>query len=180
MRLKISSLVVAMLFVAACQTAPQESADSGGTGASTTPQTTAPTTTAPTQTTATPAPAPAGPAAGSQEDLKVNVGDRVFFGYDQFNLQGPARETLERQAVWLKKYPAVTVTVEGHCDERGTREYNLALGDRRAQSVKDYLVSLGVDPSRVATISYGKERPEELGHNDSAWAQNRRGVSIVN
>ncbi len=180
MRLKISSLVVALLFVTACQTAPQESADTGGTGASTTPQSTAPATSTPTQTTATPAPAPAGPAPGSQEDLKVNVGDRVFFGYDQFNLMAPAREILERQAVWLKKYPAVTLTVEGHCDARGTREYNLALGERRAQSVKDYLISLGVDPSRIATISYGKERPEELGNNEAAWAQNRRGVSVVN
>ena len=180
MRLKISSLVVALFFVAACPTAPQESADTGGAGASTTPQSTAPTTSAPTQTTATPAPAPAGPVAGSQEDLKVNVGDRVFFGYDKFSLNSPARETLERQAVWLKKYPAVTLTVEGHCDARGTREYNLALGERRAQSVKDYLVSLGVDPSRIATISYGKERPEELGNNEAAWTQNRRGVSIVN
>ena len=180
MRLKISSLVVALLFVAACQTAPQESADTGGAGASTTPQSTAPTTSAPTQTTATPATAPAGPVAGSQEDLKVNVGDRVFFGYDQFNLMALARETLERQAVWLKKYPAVTITVEGHCDERGTREYNLALGECRSQSVKDYLVSLGIDPSRIATISYGKERPEELGHNEAAWTQNRRGISIVN
>jgi peptidoglycan-associated lipoprotein len=104
----------------------------------------------------------------------------VFFDYDKFNLKAPARETLERQAVWMKKYPAVTVTIEGHCDERGTREYNLALGDRRAQSAKDYLVSLGIDPNRVATISYGKERPEDPGHNDAAWSQNRRGVTIVN
>lgn len=120
-----------------------------------------------------------GPAPGSQQDLVVNVGDRVFFGYDQYNLTPEAQRTLELQAEWLKQYPDTNVTIAGHADERGTREYNLALGDRRATSVKNYLVALGIDPRRVTTISYGKERPAVLGSNPSAWAQNRRGVTTV-
>jgi peptidoglycan-associated lipoprotein len=91
-----------------------------------------------------------------------------------------AEKTLKRQAAWMKQYPSVSVTVEGHCDERGTREYNLALGERRATAVKNFLVALGVDSNRIATISYGKERPDALGHNKAAWAQNRRGVTTVN
>ncbi|MCB2102903.1 MAG: peptidoglycan-associated lipoprotein Pal [Rhodobacterales bacterium] len=120
-----------------------------------------------------------GPVPGSQEDLIVNVGDRVFFDFDKFSLGADARATLAKQAAWLQKFPSVSVTVEGHCDERGTREYNLALGERRANSVKDYLVALGVNPGRVTTISYGEERPVALGSNESAWAQNRRGVTAV-
>ncbi len=120
-----------------------------------------------------------GPAPGSQQDLVVNVGDRVFFGYDRYDLTPEAQSTLELQAEWMKRYPSVTVTVEGHCDERGTREYNLALGERRANAVKSYLVALGVDPMRVNTISFGKERPAVLGSNAAAWSQNRRGVSLV-
>jgi peptidoglycan-associated lipoprotein len=121
-----------------------------------------------------------GPAKpGTQEDLVVNVGDRVFFEFNASDLTSEARATLDRQAAWLKKYSSVDVTIEGHCDERGTREYNLALGDRRATAVKNYLVADGVSASRVKTISYGKERPAVLGHNESAWAQNRRGVTVV-
>lgn len=121
-----------------------------------------------------------GPAPGTQQDLVVNVGDRVFFGYDRYDLTPEAQRTLEMQAQWLQQYPSVTITVEGHADERGTREYNLALGERRANSVKSYLVALGVSPSRVTVISYGKERPAVLGSNPAAWSQNRRGVTIVN
>lgn len=116
----------------------------------------------------------------TQEDLVVNVGDRVFFGYDKFDLTPEARATLDRQAAWLNQYPRVTVTVEGHADERGTREYNIALGERRANSVKNYLLARGVDANRIATTSYGKERPAVLGSNEAAWAQNRRGVTTVN
>ena len=116
---------------------------------------------------------------GTQEDLVVNVGDRVFFNYNESDLSAEARATLDRQAAWLKKYPSVAATVEGHCDERGTREYNLALGDRRASAVKNYLVADGINASRVKTISYGKERPAVLGSNEAAWAQNRRGVTVV-
>jgi len=122
---------------------------------------------------------PTGPVPGSVEDLVVNVGDRVFFDFDQYNLKSSAQATLERQAAWLNTYSGVTVTIEGHCDERGTREYNLALGARRANTTKDYLVSLGIDPSRITTISYGKERPAELGSNEAAWAANRRGVTVI-
>lgn len=117
--------------------------------------------------------------AGTQQDLVTNVGDRVFFGYDRYDLSDEARATLNRQADWLKQYQNVSVTVEGHADERGTREYNLALGERRAQSVKNYLVAMGIDPRRVSTISYGKEQPAVLGANTSSWAQNRRGVTRV-
>jgi peptidoglycan-associated lipoprotein len=116
---------------------------------------------------------------GTQEDLVVNVGDRVFFGFDKSDLTPEARATLDRQAAWLKKYANVKVTVEGHCDERGTREYNLALGERRATAAKNYLVADGISADRVKTVSYGKERPAVLGSNETAWAQNRRAVSVV-
>ncbi len=121
-----------------------------------------------------------GVTPGSQQDLVVNVGDRVFFGYDQYNLTPEGQNTLGLQAEWLKKYPNVNVTISGHCDERGTREYNLALGDRRANAVKNQLVALGIPVSRINTISYGKERPAVLGSSESAWAQNRRSVTEVN
>ena len=116
---------------------------------------------------------------GSAQDLVVNVGDRVFFALNKSNLNSGARAILEKQAAWLKKYSGVRVAVEGHADERGTREYNLALGERRANSVKDFLVALGVSPNRVGTISYGKERPVALGHDEASWSQNRRGVTTV-
>jgi len=116
---------------------------------------------------------------GSQEDLAVNVGDRVFYGYDRYDLTAEARSTLDRQAEWLMRYPSVNVTIEGHADERGTREYNLALGERRAASVKNYLITMGIDPRRINIISYGKERPAVLGSNPAAWAQNRRGVTRI-
>jgi len=120
-----------------------------------------------------------GPVPGSQEDLVVNVGDRVFFDYDRYDLKDEGRQTLQRQAAWMKMHPDVNVTVEGHCDERGTREYNLALGSRRATSAKDYLVSLGVDAARVSTISYGKERPVCVESTESCWSINRRAVTVV-
>ena len=117
---------------------------------------------------------------GSEQDFTVNVGDRVFFSEDQSTLTPEAQETLRRQAAWLNKYPKVTVQVEGHADERGTREYNIALGERRATAARNFLVSQGIDARRVATISYGKERPAVLGSNEGAWRQNRRGVAVVN
>jgi peptidoglycan-associated lipoprotein len=145
-------------------------------------------TTKPQATAEAPPPAPTGPmtsetqssvVAGSEQDLKVNVGDTVHFGYNEYSVQDEDKTTLQRQAAWLQKYPAVRVTVEGHCDERGTREYNLALGARRANAVKEYLVSLGVSSARVDTISYGKERPICTESDESCWAQNRRGVTVV-
>jgi peptidoglycan-associated lipoprotein len=120
-----------------------------------------------------------GPKPGSQEDLVANVGDRVFFDFDKYDLKADAQATLQRQAAWLKQYSANAVTIEGHCDERGTREYNLALGDRRANAVRDYLASQGIDGSRIKTISYGEERPECVESTEECWAKNRRGVTVV-
>jgi len=119
------------------------------------------------------------PMPGTQQDLAVNIGDRVFFGYDKYDLSADAKSTLARQAEWLKKYSNLSVTIEGHTDERGTREYNLALGDRRANSARDYLVSMGIPSSRITTISYGEERPESGGSDEASWAQNRRAVTVV-
>lgn len=119
------------------------------------------------------------PPPGTQEDLVHNVGDRVFFDLDSAVLLPDARRTLERQAGWLDLYPGLRLVIEGHCDERGTREYNLALGERRANAVREYLITHGIAPSRLRTISYGKERPYALGHDDEAWALNRRAVSII-
>lgn len=120
-----------------------------------------------------------GPSAGTQAHFTANVGDRVFFGFDRYNITAAGQRTLQDQATWLNAYPSAMVTVEGHCDERGTREYNLALGARRANAAKDSLVGLGIDAGRVATISYGKERPAALGSNEEAWSLNRRGVTVV-
>lgn len=120
-----------------------------------------------------PAPTPSGPRPGSVEDFRVSVGDRVFFGYDRFDLTPEARSILERQAAWLRQYPNVQVLIAGNCDERGTREYNLALGARRAAAARDYLVSLGVNASRLQTVSYGKERPLDPRANEEAWSVNR-------
>lgn len=120
----------------------------------------------------------AGP--GSEQDLQKNVGDRIFFATDKVEISAEGRKTLERQAEWLKRYPNVTVTIEGHCDERGTREYNLALGARRAAATKQALIVLGIPANRIQTISYGKERPAVAGSTESAWAQNRRAVTVVN
>jgi peptidoglycan-associated lipoprotein len=117
--------------------------------------------------------------AGSVQDFRVNVGDTVHFDYDKYNVRDDDRGLLQRQAAWLQKYPQVRVTVEGHCDERGTREFNLALGARRANAVKEYLVSLGVTSARVDTISYGKEKPMCTESDESCYAQNRRGVTTI-
>jgi peptidoglycan-associated lipoprotein len=116
---------------------------------------------------------------GSVADFRQNVGDRVFFDTDMSNIREDGRQTLTRQAEWLKKYTNYQITIAGHCDERGTREYNLALGERRANSVKNYLVALGVNANRIQTISYGKERPENPGQDEIAFSQNRRGVTVL-
>ena len=117
---------------------------------------------------------------GSQQDLAASAGDRVFFAFDRADISPEAREILSRQADWLRRYPNVTVTIEGHCDERGTREYNLALGERRAQAAKNVLVASGIPASRISTISYGKERPAVVGSSEESYAQNRRAVTVVN
>ena len=119
-------------------------------------------------------------APGSQQDFVVNVGDRVFFESDQSDLTAQARATLDKQVQWLGRYAQYTFTVEGHADERGTREYNIALGARRAQSVRDYLVARGIAANRMRTISYGKERPVAVCNDISCWSQNRRAVTVLN
>jgi len=124
-------------------------------------------------TAAPPSEQPRGVVPGSLEDFRVSVGDRVFFGYDRFDLTPEARSVLERQAAWLRQYPNVRVMVAGNCDERGTREYNLALGARRAAATRDYLASLGVTQNRMQTVSYGKERPLDPRANEEAWSVNR-------
>lgn len=160
MNLRPLSLIAGLLLLAACAQTPATTATQGGGGQAAT-----------TATTITP---------GSEQDLVKNVGDRVFFAFDKSEISSEGRVTLQRQAEWLKKYPNVTVTVEGHCDERGTEEYNLALGERRATAARNALVALGIAPNRIKTISYGKERPIVLGSNEAAWAQNRVAISVVN
>jgi peptidoglycan-associated lipoprotein len=162
MRFQALGLLAAVSLLAACSTAPDNSGAAGGTGAATT------------------APATSGVRAGSQQDLAATAGDRVYFAYDRSDISPEARAILTKQADWLKRNANVTVTIEGHCDERGTREYNLALGERRATAVKNVLVALGIPANRVSTISYGKERPAVVGSTEAAWAQNRRGVTTVN
>lgn len=121
-----------------------------------------------------------GVAMGSQADFIAHVtADRIFFDTDQSNIDGEDQAVLRSQAQWLATNPGVRITLEGHCDERGTREYNLALGERRANAAKNYLAALGVDPGRISTISYGKERPDAMGSDEQAWARNRRAVMVV-
>lgn len=162
---KFLSILAAVALVAACETAPMEDSSSSGSGASSASSGSSVST--------------AAIVPGSQQDLVVNVGDRVFFEFDKFNLSAESRATLEKQAAWLQTHRGVTVTIEGHADERGTREYNIGLGERRANSAKDYLIALGVNPDRITTVSYGEERPVAVGSNETAWAQNRRAVTVV-
>src|SRR5579862_623863 len=161
MNLRPMSLIAGlMLLLAACAQNPSTNANAGGGGSGTGGATQA--------------------VPGSAADFQQNVGDRVFFDFDKSAIKAEGQTTLQRQAEWLKKYPNVTVTIEGHCDERGTREYNLALGERRVTAVRNALVALGIPAARMKTISYGKERPAVLGSNEAAWAQNRRGVTVIN
>jgi peptidoglycan-associated lipoprotein len=117
---------------------------------------------------------------GSQQDFTVNVGDRIFFDTDSSVIRADAQTTLSRQAQWLGQYGSYSITVEGHADERGTREYNLALGARRAAAARDFLIARGVPANRIRTISYGKERPVAVCDNISCWSQNRRAVTVLN
>jgi peptidoglycan-associated lipoprotein len=141
----------------------------------------APTTnTGPSTATTQTRPVETGPVPGSQADFLATVSsDRVFFDTDRFNIDTQDQQTLQSQARWLSQYPSKRIIVEGHADERGTRDYNLALGERRANSAKNYLVALGIAPSRIQVVSYGKERPDALGSNEQAWAQNRRAVTVT-
>jgi peptidoglycan-associated lipoprotein len=120
------------------------------------------------------------PAPGTSEHFKRNVvSDTIHFGFDQYDIDAESRRILDSQAAWLTTYSSTRITIEGHADERGTREYNLALGDRRANAAKNYLAARGVSPARITTISYGKERPIALGSDEASWAENRRAVTIV-
>jgi peptidoglycan-associated lipoprotein len=161
MNLRPLSLIAGLLLLAACSSNPSNTGNAGAAGNAG----------GATQSSVVP---------GSAQDFIQNVGDRFFFDFDKSVVKPEGQQTLQRQAEWLKRYPNVTVTIEGHCDERGTREYNLALGERRATAVQRALIALGVQANRVKTISYGKERPAVLGSNDAAWAQNRRGVTVIN
>ena len=163
------------MFVSACSTTPKDTADSSGSGSSGDFNST----TSEAASSASSGESGSSIVSGSQEDLIVNVGDRIFFDYDSAELDGDAKELLQAQAAWFKEHNITSVTIEGHCDERGTREYNLALGERRAQAVKNYLSGLAVFPV-ITTLSYGKERPAVVGSNDDAWSQNRRSVTKVN
>lgn len=165
-RIVIASLIAGTAVLGACKKEPPESL----------PPEPVPT------TTATPAPTtPTGAVLGTQEHFENAVSGRnvIYFDTDQYNVDSQDAAALQTQAQYLQQYPNITVTVEGHADERGTREYNLALGERRANAAKNYLVSLGIPAARIRTISYGKERPVALGSNEAAWAQNRRAVTVV-
>ena len=189
MRLRLTVLLVAALGLVACETTPEESAETTGAGA----LDSAVSSTGAVadggvvfETTAAPEPEledldsdSMAPRPGSQEELVQSVGDRVFYELDSAVLGADARRTLERQAEWLRLFPENALVIEGHCDERGTREYNLALGERRANAVREFLIAQGIESSRLRTLSYGKERPYALGHNDEAWALNRRSVSVI-
>ncbi|KAA5607486.1 peptidoglycan-associated lipoprotein Pal [Roseospira marina] len=160
MKLKFISVVAASVLLAACSSTPESGSGQAGGGAA-------------------PVTAPSGPAAGSQQEFVQEVGDRIFFGFDSYNLDSQAQQTLRRQAAWLQQYGQYSATIEGHADERGTREYNLALGERRANAVRNYLVTLGVPSQRLSTVSYGKERPTCTEATESCWSRNRRGVTTL-
>ena len=166
MRFKIFSVLATAALLSACASGSEDNGTASGSG----------------KAAAKPAVSAAAASSitpGSQEDLVANVGDRVFFGYDKYTLTDKSRTVLDMQLAWLNANPSAKIIVAGHCDERGTREYNLALGERRASAVKDYLVQLGLNPSRVRTISWGKERPVAVGSIETSWNQNRRSVTEV-
>ena len=157
MNLKALCLVAAVLLVAACEQKPTDQGAQGGAGQ------------------------PGGAAMAESANAALQkVGDRIFFAFDRSDITAESRATLQRQAQLLQQNPSWTITIQGHCDERGTVEYNLGLGDRRANATRQALIALGVAANRIQTISYGKERPAVVGHNEQAWAQNRRAVTVVN
>jgi peptidoglycan-associated lipoprotein len=164
MHARITSLLGALLLLAACSSPPPEAPPAGPPGG----------------TGGAGGIGSSNIVPGSQQDLEASAGDRIFFAFDRSDISPEAREILTRQADWLRRYPNVTVTIEGHCDERGTREYNLALGERRAQAAKNVLVAAGIPATRISTTSYGKERPAVVGSTEEAYAQNRRAVTVVN
>ncbi len=165
--LKTALVAFVLTSVAACSEKPKPVVAPTPAPVATAPE---PTRTPPPQPVQT---VPTGIIPGSQQDFVVNVGDRVYFDTDQSSVRADAQGILSAQAAWLNRYPGVKIRIEGNADERGTREYNFALGARRAQSVSEFLTAKGVDPSRISTISYGKEQPINPGSDEDAWAQNR-------
>jgi peptidoglycan-associated lipoprotein len=161
MKLRFLSIFAAAALLAACESAPEKAATTTGGG-----QVTPPTSTM------------SGPMAGSKEEF-LTIGDRVFFDFNKSAVRADGKATLDKQVAWLKKYPKYGITIEGNCDERGTREYNLALGERRANAVKQYMVANGIPAARVKTISYGKERPVCMASNEACWSQNRNGITAL-
>lgn len=157
--LKVLGAFAALTMLAACGGGNSNTGAAAGTGAS--------------------AMQPGGPAAGSEADLVANVGDRIYFAFNENSLSDDAKATLSRQAAWLQRYPQVQVQIAGNCDDRGTEEYNLALGSRRANAARDFLVAQGISPDRITTISYGKDRPTALGDDEQAWQQNRNAITSV-
>ena len=158
MNLKILSLLAAVLLVAACQQSQPTTGGAAAAGAAGAPAT----------------------SSQSKQQQMVSAGDRIYFAFDRSDITAESRQVLLRQAALLNQNPSWTVTIEGHCDERGTVEYNLGLGERRANATKQALVALGVAAGRITVISYGKERPAVPGHDEQAWAQNRRAVTVAN
>ena len=181
-------LFAATFFLAACETASQTAGDSSGdsSSSSTTASSSASTSgsgSASSSSSASSASSSSSSSSAASDDVDSKlaaVGNTVYFAFDSAALTAEAQGTLTRQAALLKMNPSATVTIEGHCDERGTREYNLALGERRASASRDFLLAQGVDAARVRIISYGKERPAVQGSNEEAWAKNRRAATIIN
>lgn len=168
MRLKVIALLAAVSLVAACSSDQDQAATTENTGTQT--QAAAP---------PPPPPAPSGPVEGSIEQFVQVAGDRVFFAFDRSDLSAQAQSTLDAQAAWLAAFPAVTITIEGHADERGTDDYNLALSARRAAAARDYLIAKGIAAGRIETIAYGETRPIATGANEAAWAQNRVAITVL-
>jgi peptidoglycan-associated lipoprotein len=171
MNIKVAAAVAALALLSACSSDSGDSANAGGRGGSSGLES--------SSLGGDRAFGRGSQRPGSQEDLVANVGDRVYFDTDSSTVRADQRSVLERHAAWLQQYRRVQVQVEGHADERGTREYNLALGQRRAIAARDILVANGVAGARISTISFGKDRPQALGSNEQSWAQNRRAVTSV-
>ena len=190
---RLIALFAVAFFVAACETASQITTDSAGdstassssstasaSGSSSSGSSGSSSTSSSSSSSSSSASSSAAAGTDSAADKLASIGNTVYFSYDSAALDGNSQATLYRQAAFLNGNPSLTVTIEGHCDERGTREYNLALGERRAAAARDYLLAQGVDPARIKVISYGKERPAMAGSNEESWAKNRRAATVLN
>jgi len=168
---RIFPVLAVLTLLAACETAPKDAADAAGSGASSS--------SSDSSTVSSSSSSESSAATMTKAEELIKIGDKVYFDYDSSALSDDGKATLAAQAAFLKANPSVRITVEGHCDERGTREYTLALGERRASAARDYLVAQGIDNARIKIISYGKERPAFIGSNPYAYSKNRRAVSII-